>query len=257
MANVAIENVILGHSPVSDRIFAGTPSPLNNRTWRHKVDVTQHFLACVISRWGNQSEIIESDTDKWEVTVRNITNEPKKPWEYMPTKDAEELASEAMDALVRLFPPEQYGEEYDAETIQNNIEELKTLALKKEDFQKRVEPWLIECFGLSIAHDRTERNHRFLEEALELVQAFGCTKSEASQLIDYVFDRPIGEKSQEAGGVMVTLAALCLAGGLDMHQCGETELERIWQAIDKIREKQANKPRHSPLPGPSAPQLPM
>ena len=122
-------------------------------------------------------------------------------------------------------------------------------ALKGEQpFQKRVQPWLLACFGEMIAGDREERNHRFIEEALELVQACGCTASEAHQLVDYVFARPVGEKAQEVGGVMVTLAALCLAQGLDMAAAGETELARIWTKVEQIRAKQAAKPKHSPLP---------
>ncbi len=114
--------------------------------------------------------------------------------------------------------------------------------------QDRTAPWLLECFGPEIAGDREERNHRFLEEAIELVQACGCTASEAHQLVDYVFGRPIGEKHQEVGGVMITLAALCLANGIDMHEAGEVELDRIWKKIDKIRQKQLSKPKYGPLP---------
>lgn len=117
-----------------------------------------------------------------------------------------------------------------------------------EAFQQRVQPWLMTCFGEMIAGDREERNHRFLEEALELVQSCGCTASEAHQLVDYVYGRPVGEPAQEVGGVMVTLAALCLANGLDMHSDGETELARIWTKVEAIRAKQAAKPKHSPLP---------
>jgi hypothetical protein len=127
------------------------------------------------------------------------------------------------------------------------------LEMPDVNFQLRVKPWMLRCFGLEIASDGIERNHRFLEEALELVQACGCTASEAHQLVDYVFDRPVGESSQEAGGVMVTLAALCLANAIDMHAAGEIELARIWGKIDQIRAKQAAKPKHGPLPGPSAP----
>lgn len=115
-------------------------------------------------------------------------------------------------------------------------------------FQDRVQPWLMACFGAMIAGDREERNHRFLEEALELVQSCGCTASEAHQLVDYVYGRPVGEPSQEVGGVMVTLAALCLANDLDMHGNAETELARIWTKVEAIRAKQAAKPKHSPLP---------
>jgi hypothetical protein len=118
----------------------------------------------------------------------------------------------------------------------------------RDSFQRRVEPWLHECFGAAISSDVVERNHRFLEEALELVQTTGCTASEAHQLVDYVFNRPIGERKQEIGGVMVTLAALCLAIKEDMHKAGEDELDRIWTKVELIREKQRAKPKHSPLP---------
>lgn len=125
----------------------------------------------------------------------------------------------------------------------------QTPALAEQlDFQSRVQHWMMACFGPEISADKIERNHRFIEEALELVQANGCTRDEAHQLVDYVFDRPVGEVAQETGGVMVTLAALCLANGTSMHECGEVELARVWQKIETIRAKQAAKPKHSPLP---------
>jgi NTP pyrophosphatase (non-canonical NTP hydrolase) len=110
-------------------------------------------------------------------------------------------------------------------------------------FQTRVRPWVMACFGERVARDKRERNHRFLEEALELVQACGCSKSEAYQIVDYVYGRETGEKRQEVGGVMVTLAALCLAHDIDMHRAGEIELQRIWGKVDQIRRKQLAKPK--------------
>ncbi|WP_425221749.1 hypothetical protein [Pseudomonas sp.] len=120
-----------------------------------------------------------------------------------------------------------------------------------EAFQQRVQAWMLECFGSAIAADRAERNHRFLEEALELVQSLGCSADEAHRLVDYVYGRPTGEPVQEAGGVMVTLAALCAASELDMAEAGERELTRISQpeTMLRIREKQRKKPAMSPLPG--------
>lgn len=132
-----------------------------------------------------------------------------------------------------------------AKPVKDRITNLEKFAT----FQQQVKPWLLSCFGEEIASDRSERNHRFLEEALELVQACGCTKEEAIQLVDYVYGRPLGEPHQEVGGVMVTLAALCLAQKLDMHEAGATELKRIWTKVEQIRAKQAAKPKHSPLPG--------
>lgn len=115
-------------------------------------------------------------------------------------------------------------------------------------YQRQVHQWMLACFGERISADRMERNHRFIEEALELVQANGCTRSEAHQLVDYVFGRPVGDPDQEVGGVMVTLAALCTASGIEMQDAGDRELSRIWTKVEQIRAKQAAKPKHSPLP---------
>jgi len=116
------------------------------------------------------------------------------------------------------------------------------------ELQSRVKPWMVACFGPEISADKVERRHRFIEEALELLQAAGGTKDEALQLVDYVFNRPMGDMHQEVGGVMITLAALCLAAGLDMHKAGDDELARIWTKVDAIRAKQAAKPKFSVLP---------
>lgn len=123
-----------------------------------------------------------------------------------------------------------------------------------EPFQQRVQPWMMECFGPEIAADVLERSDRFIEEALELVQAGGYDKARAHALVEYVYGRPQGDINQEVGGVMVTLAALCLARGVDMHTEAETELARIWTKIEKIRAKQASKPRGSALPVPAPEQ---
>lgn len=126
----------------------------------------------------------------------------------------------------------------------------RPVAPPKPPFQFRVDLWLMFCFGEEIARNKQERNHRFLEEALELVQACECTREEAHLLVDYVFGRPVGEKEQEVGGVMVTLAALCMAHGMSMEYEGETELTRITDAdtMIRIRAKQAAKPKNTPLP---------
>jgi hypothetical protein len=48
---------------------------------------------------------------------------------------------------------------------------------------------------------------------------------------------------------MVTLAAFCLAHGVEMHVEAEVELARIWTKVEAIRAKQQNKPKFGPLPG--------
>lgn len=130
-------------------------------------------------------------------------------------------------------------------------------APQAEPFQQRVQPWMMACFGAEISVNKVERNDRFTEESLELVQACGMTKDRVLALVDYVYDRPLGEPAQEVGGVMVTLAALCLAQGLDMHDAAEVELARIWTKVEAIRAKQLTKPRGSPLPIPAATLSPL
>ncbi|WP_196160871.1 hypothetical protein [Reinekea sp. G2M2-21] len=118
-------------------------------------------------------------------------------------------------------------------------------------FQARVKIWLSKCFTHDIATDVSERNHRFIEEALELVQSTGCTADEAHKLVDYVFSRPIGETRQEVGGVAVTFSALCSALGISQAMAAEEELKRISEPdiMAKVREKHKRKPALSPLPG--------
>ncbi|GEO82923.1 hypothetical protein [Pararhodospirillum oryzae] len=129
----------------------------------------------------------------------------------------------------------------DENSTQTNIPETEA---RGAPFQERVQSWVLDCFGSDIAGDRAERNRRFLEESLELVQALGFTRDSAHQLVEYVFNRPKGEPEQELGGVMVTLASLCETNGLDMAAEGEAELARINSpdVLVKIRARNAAKP---------------
>lgn len=115
-------------------------------------------------------------------------------------------------------------------------------------FQDRVRPWMLECFGPVIPFDKIERGDRLLEEVFELLQSGDYDPARVLALRDYVWARAVGEPEQEAGGVMVTMAAYCLAFGLDMREAGETELARIWTKVEAIRAKQAAKPTGSALP---------
>lgn len=53
-------------------------------------------------------------------------------------------------------------------------------------FQDRVAEWMRATFNTETITNKTERNHRFLEESLELVQSLGCTQGEAHALVEYV-----------------------------------------------------------------------
>ncbi len=108
-------------------------------------------------------------------------------------------------------------------------------------FQLEVSTWMNKCFRRSIVISPVERNHRFLEEALELVQSIGYSKEGALAMVEYVFERPKGEVVQEVGGVMVTLAALCSVQGLNIQYSAEKELERVNRNSAQIRKKQSQK----------------
>lgn len=129
---------------------------------------------------------------------------------------------------------------------------LSHLAQRSPAYQHRVHDWMLHCFDATVAADRVERNHRFLEEALELVQAGGGTAAGAHALVDYVFGRPQGDVGQEIGGTLVCLAALCNAHGANLEAAGESELARNWANSDKIHAKWLTKPvRSGPIPASS------
>lgn len=120
---------------------------------------------------------------------------------------------------------------------------FKDIVSMAPTIQDRVASWVEACFPPEVVHSKDERNFRFLEEALELVQANGCSWAEANEVITYVYDRPKGDVFQEIGGVMMTLAALCVIDGSDMLEAAEVELTRIQGKIEEIRAKQAGKPK--------------
>ena len=120
--------------------------------------------------------------------------------------------------------------------------------MSRKTFQHRVDEWVQACFSPCVRADCRDRTHRFLEEALELAQANGCSRQDAEALLHYVYSRPRGNPELEVGAVVVTLAGLCTAKNIDMDKAADEELERNWRRINQIRDKHAAKPVNSPLP---------
>jgi hypothetical protein len=127
-------------------------------------------------------------------------------------------------------------------------ERLRELEKHINTFQSRAHNWAITCFDKYTAHDKRERGHRFFEEAVELIQACDIPKSEAIELIDYVYGRPKGEIDKEAGSTFMTLAILCEACGVVLQDQGHDALEHAWTNLEKIREKWKAKPKFGALP---------
>ena len=158
-----------------------------------------------------------------------------------------EAAEEALD-IYRHGPPAESQQLLGAlaanDAARKRVAELEAELNRSgdDDYQARVHRWMMSCFSDKIVFSQRERNCRFLEESLELVQALGFNIYDAHEMVDYVFKRPAGKPTQEVGGVLVCLAALCNATDIDMNNAGETELTRIWSKIDQIRAKHAGKP---------------
>lgn len=117
-------------------------------------------------------------------------------------------------------------------------------------YQKKVGEWMKEVFPPEVVNNIEERNLRFIEESVELVQSFGLGKEQVLKIVEYVYGRPKGEPGQEVGGVKLTLAALCNAALINMKVAGNLELDRVWLNIDKIREKQKFKQEQGVAVGP-------
>jgi hypothetical protein len=112
-------------------------------------------------------------------------------------------------------------------------------------FQDTIRAWVNKCLGYRSAKNAAERNFRFLEEALELVQANGMTRDEAWETMEYVFARPVGKLPQEVAGTVITLVALANQAGIDVAEEAMVEFRRIDtpEMMAKIRAKQESKPR--------------
>lgn len=98
--------------------------------------------------------------------------------------------------------------------------------LDRDRRQTVVVEWGARCFGADHMADKTVRAARFFEEAAELVQAVGLPRDHAMRAFDHVYGRAPGNIEQEAGGVGVTLMALCNAVGLSADGCENKEIAR-------------------------------
>lgn len=103
----------------------------------------------------------------------------------------------------------------------------------------RVRGWLYTTFGGEILNDIEERMLRLGEETIELGQVEGITREQWHGLVDQVYDKPVGERSQELGGVMVCVAAYLALTDQEGFDELVTELDRIEQPeiVEKIRTK--------------------
>lgn len=93
--------------------------------------------------------------------------------------------------------------------------------------QDRVFDWVTKAFGPDHANSMPQRATRFLEEAIELYQAAEGDLAMAHRLLDFVFNRPVGELHKEIGAVGFTLLSVAAAAGLSADQEEIREVDRV------------------------------
>lgn len=102
--------------------------------------------------------------------------------------------------------------------------------------QGQIYDWVRRTFGTSTL-SATERALRFIEEALELVQAQGIPAERVRAVLDHVYGKPPGSINQEVGGVGVTLLGYCAACGISADAEEFEEMRRVF-AIDPAHFRQ-------------------
>lgn len=91
--------------------------------------------------------------------------------------------------------------------------------------------WAVSIFGEG-AEDGEERAMRFIEEAVELVNAVGLSASVVHAIVERIYTRQKGDRGREMGQAMLTLELLAEAYGIDPSRCADVEFARI-QAVPK------------------------
>jgi hypothetical protein len=101
------------------------------------------------------------------------------------------------------------------------------------DTERRVRAlaWAVNTFG-EIAADKEERAMRFVEEAVELVNALGLDVRTVRAIVERVYGRQKGDRGRELGQAMFTLELLGEALAIDPSRAADAEFTRC-QAIPK------------------------
>lgn len=194
--------------------------------------------------WWPASE--EGASDKYTVVTHEEANEVVRVLSaYQDGRLLDLTKSPAFEAMTRLADrlEAQAGDPEvarDIAAIRDLADTAKIGAMPS--LQKRIAQWITACLGEECWDDMDDRTIRFLEEAVELAQALGISEAAAHRVVNYVYDREIGEPPQEIAGAFLTLANVATCHNFDMTELAEKELARVWTKIDKVRAKQAGKP---------------
>lgn len=112
-----------------------------------------------------------------------------------------------------------------------------------KEIESRVDIWLRDCVGHEVADNLEERNNRFCEEALELLQACGYTRQQIDAMADVVYSKsPSTDIAGACADVMVCLMPLARARQIDLTTALRETIKRNWANSNAIREKNRHKP---------------
>jgi NTP pyrophosphatase (non-canonical NTP hydrolase) len=113
------------------------------------------------------------------------------------------------------------------------------------NLMKMCSRWGLEVLGVETILSPKERGLRHAEEAIELAQALGVTKSQMTALVKQVYGKEPGEPTQEVAGSLFTLYVLCDVLSIDPEIALRAELERVSDPEIKAKcvAKQATKVR--------------
>lgn len=89
-------------------------------------------------------------------------------------------------------------------------------------------------FGTLAQISKKERARRVIEEAMELGQSVGLSMLDVDTISEHVFNRPVGEISQEHAGVLVSLLASAVANQIDLEEVTQAEIKRVWNIPEDV-----------------------
>jgi hypothetical protein len=135
----------------------------------------------------------------------------------------------------------------DLQTEHDNVQSAYNRLLTQPQFlaayQEHVHAEVARLWGEGAYANSRERILRFAEEAVELMQAGHLTASDIGAVVNHVMSRPVGDMQKEAGGVMVTLAALAGSHGFWLQNSARDELKRL-----KSKKSDEMQARHNAKP---------
>lgn len=112
---------------------------------------------------------------------------------------------------------------------------------RREKFPAVIVEFIRNTWGEKNAVDLYERATRFFEEAIEFAQAAGLPEVFTKLLVGYVYGRPAGEATKEAGDVGITILAWCAAMRVDLDEIMYANHAEKATNRERLREKQRQK----------------